>query len=477
MARFVEGQDRRQAAFLPDCLDDYVDPDNPVRVIDAFIDELDLVALGFERAQPAATGRPAYHPAMMLKLYVYGYMNRVQSSRRLEREAGRNTELMWLTGKLAPDFKTIADFRRDNAEAIRAVCRQFVGLCRGFGLLGSPVVALDGSRFKAVNNRDKNYTRAKLERWLKDADESITRYLAELDRADREEGRESPKVTRLAERIDRIRAHMRKLKEVEKELAAAPDGQVSLTDPDSRSMATSALGSGMVGYNVQAAVDAEHHLIVAHEVTNVGHDRHHLTRMAAKAKREMGADELTVLADRGYFGGEEVMACEAAGVIPIVPKTRTSPAKAEGRFAKSDFVYEPQDDSYRCPAGETLTFRYENVENGLTLRRYWTNTCSTCALKARCTTGKERRIARWEHEAVLEAMEKRLEDMPDAMTIRRSTVEHAFGTLKHWMGATPFLMKGLKNVATETSLAVLAYNLKRTISIMGVVPLVAALRA
>jgi transposase len=475
MGRFVEGQDRRQAAFLPDCLEDYVDPDNPVRVIDAFIDELDLVSLGFERAQPAATGRPAYHPAMMLKLYVYGYMNRVQSSRRLEREASRNTELMWLTGKLAPDFKTIADFRRDNADAIRAVCRQFVGLCRGFGLLGSSVVALDGSRFKAVNNRDKNFTRAKLERWLKDADESIARYLAELDRADREEGGEA-KIPRLTERIERLRAHMRKLKEVEQELEASSDGQVSLTDPDARSMATSALGSGMVGYNVQAAVDAQHHLIVAHEVTNVGHDRDHLAGMAAKAKAEMAADELTVIADRGYFEGEQVMACEAAGVTPIVPKTRTSLAKAQGRFDKNDFIYQPDSDSYRCPASEKLTRRFSTVEAGKTLHVYWTTACPGCALKARCTTAKLRRVRRWEHEAVLDAMEKRLQDMPDAMTIRRSTVEHAFGTLKHWMGATPFLMKGLKNVATEMSLSVLAYNLKRTISVMGVAPLVAAIR-
>lgn len=413
---------------------------------------------------------------MMLKLYIYGYMNRIQSSRRLEREAGRNVELMWLTGKLAPDFKTIADFRRDNAEAIKAACRRFVGLCRGFGLLGSSVVALDGSRFKAVNNRDKNFTRAKLERWLRDTDESIARYMAELDRTDREEDGASDKAERLAGRIDRLRARMARLKAIEKELEAAPDGQVSLTDPDARSMSTSAPGSGLVGYNVQAVVEPEHHLIVAHEVTNLGHDRAHLAAMAEKAKAEMAGKDLTVVADRGYFDGEEVMACEAAGVVPIVPKPDTSSAKADGRFSKNDFVYEHETDVYRCPAGERLTFRYATVEDGRTLRRYWASVCPTCPLKARCTPAPQRRISRWEHEAVLEAMRRRLEAMPGAMTMRRSTVEHAFGTLKQWMGTAPFLTRGLKNVGTEMSLSVLAYNLKRTIGIMGVAPLVAALR-
>jgi transposase len=262
MGRFVEGQDRRQAAFLPECLDDYVAPGNPVRVIDAFVDELDLAALGFSRAQPALTGRPAYHPAMMLRLY--GYVNRVPSSRRLEREAGRNTELMWLTGKLCPDFKTIAEFRRANADAIRAACRQYVVLCRELGLLGARVVAVDGSKFKAVNKRDRNFTRAKLAHSLAETDAAIARYLAELDAADLvEDGEPSAWVAELPTRIARLREHMQKLRDIEQALEAAPEGQVSLTDPDSRSMATSGRGSGIVGYNVQAAVEAEHHLIVA----------------------------------------------------------------------------------------------------------------------------------------------------------------------------------------------------------------------
>ncbi len=478
MGRFVEGRDRREAALLPECLDDYVASDNVVRVIDAFIDELDLVALGFARARPAATGRPAYHPAMLLKLYLYGYMNRVPSSRRLEREASRNTELMWLTGKLAPDFKTIADFRRGNGEAIRGVCRQFVVLCRELNLLGSQIVAVDGSKFKAVNKRDKNFTRAKLAQSLAETDASIARYLAELDAADHaEEGEPGTRVARLNERIARLRAHMQKLREIETQLAASPDEQVSLVDQDSRSMATSGRGSGVVGYNVQAAVEAGHHLIVAHEVTNEGHDRSQLANMATQAKSAMAADALTAIADRGYFSGDEILACEGNGVTAMVPRPLTSGAKAEGRYGKQDFVYEPGTDSYRCPAGEVLTRRFSSVESGKTMHTYFTNACSACALKATCTTGKERRIKRWEHEHVIDAMQKRLDEMPDAMRIRRSTVEHAFGTLKQWMGPCHFLTRGLKSVSAEMSLQVLAYNLKRTISIMGVAPLLAAIRA
>lgn len=477
MGRFVEGQDRRQAAFLPDCLDDYVDPDNPVRVIDAFIDELDLVALGFARAQPAATGRPGYHPAMMLKLYLYGYLNQVQSSRRLEREAGRIVELMWLTQKLSPDFKTIADFRRDNASAITAVCRQYVGVCRGLGLLAGSLIAIDGSRFKGVNARDKNFTRGKLDKRMAEVDASIARYLAELDEADRAERAVAPaKVEQLDTKLARLREQMQQLKDIEAKLEAAPDGQVSLTDADARAMGTSTPGTGLVGYNLQAAVEAEHHLIVAHEVTNTGSDRHQLATMATQARSEMSTDALTVVADRGYYDGEEILACEQAGITTLVPKPETSPAKAQGRFAKQDFAYEAASDSYRCPAGEQLTRRFATVEEGKTLHVYWTTACSGCACKARCTTGKERRIKRWEHEDVLDAMQQRLDDTPDAMLLRRRTVEHPFGTLKHWMGVAPLLTKGMKNVAAEISLAVLAYTLKRTINILGVQPLLAAIR-
>jgi transposase len=445
MSRFVEGEDRRQPALLPSCLDDYVDEESPVRVIDVFVDELDLSALGFERVQAASTGRPGYHPGAMLKLYLYGYLNQVHSSRRLEREAGRNTELMWLLGKLAPDFKTIADFRRDNGEALRASCAAFVAICRNIGLLTGGVVAIDGSRFKAVNTRDRNYTPAAVRRRIEQAEASIERYLEALDTADRQEGEEAElRGDRLKERLEALRRQVRDLKVMEAEVAQAPDRQISLTDPDARAMATNGKGTGLVGYNVQAAVDAEHHLVVAHEVTNQGHDRSQLANMAKQAKTATGAEDLSVLADRGYFSGEEILACEQAGSTPYVPKPLTSGAKADGRFGKPDFVYDPAHDAYRCPAGQTLSRRMTTVENGQTLHRYWNlSACQTCALKPHCTPAKERRITRWEHEAVIEAMQRRLDRAPKAMRIRRQTVEHVFGTLKAWMGATHFKTRRL----------------------------------
>ena len=317
MHRYIDGEDRMQQTLLPNSLEDYVSEENPVRVIEVFIDELDLAALGFSGMTPAATGRPAYHPATLLKIYLYGYLNRIQSSRRLERETQRNVELMWLTGRLSPDFKTIADFRKDNGEAIRAVCHQFVVLCRRLALFAQAVAAIDGSKFKAVNNRDKNFTKAKLKRRMEQVEASIARYLQALDTADRQEGEiAEAKSVRLHEKIAALREQMQAFRGLEKELLAAPDQQISLTDPDARSMATSGKGTGIVGYNVQTAVDIKHHLIVAHEVTNVGNDRTQLSKMAEQAKTAMGADTLDVLADRGYFKGEEILACEAIGVTP-----------------------------------------------------------------------------------------------------------------------------------------------------------------
>ena len=475
MGRFIEGCDRHQKLLLSDCVDDYVSAENPVRVIDVFVDELDLAALGFEGA--AATGRPGYHPATLLKLYLYGYMNQVQSSRRLEREAGRNVELMWLTGKLAPDFKTIADFRRDNGEAVRAACKQFVGLCRQVGLVAGGVVAVDGSRFKAVNTRDKNYTPAAIRLRLAQVEASIERYLDKLDTADRQEADVAEMRTkRLHERIEVLRRQMRELQSMARQVETAPDRQISLTDPDARAMATNGKGTGLVGYNVQAAVDADSHIVVAHEVTNIGHDRTQLANMGRQAKDATGAEHLTVLADRGYFSGVEVLACEEAGVIPICPKPLTSGAKAEGRFGKPDFLYDEPSDTYRCPAGEQLVKRSTTIENGLVLNRYWASTCRSCALKPGCTTGNERRVTRWEHEHVVQAMQDRLDRMPDAMRIRRRTIEHVFGTIKDWMGRSHFKTRRLGKVSTEMSLHVLAYNIKRAIALLGPAKLIAAMQ-
>jgi len=479
MKRFVEGVSRDQTTLFPECLEDWVSEDNPVRVIDVFVDELDLGGLGFERVVPRDTGRPSYHPSVLLKLYVYGYVNRVQSSRRLEREAGRNVEAMWLTGRRIPDHKTIADFRRDNGRAIRQVCARFVELCRGVGLLTGVDVAIDGSKFKAVNNRDRNFTQAKVRRRRAQIEDSVARYLQQLDSADRQEQTDAlaARVARLTEKIDRLKQEMRRLEALEARMLATPDEQISLTDPDARSMATSGRGSGVVGYNVQASVDTTNHLIVAHEVINVGNDRAQLSAMAGKTKAALGVAALDVVADRGYFSSQEILACKQANVTVTLPKPVTSGARARGRFGKQDFRYDKQADVYICPAGERLDYHYTNVENGLNLRRYWTTLCRDCAIKARCTTAKQRRITRWEHEHLLEEVQARLDAHPEKMRQRRETVEHPFGTIKARMGATHFLTRTLPKVRTEMALHVLAYNLTRALNILGAGPLMAAMRA
>jgi transposase len=479
MKRFIAGEDRRQATLLPDCLDDYVGADNPVRLVEAYVDELDLTALGFAGAVPEATGRPAYHPATLLKIYLYGYLNRIPSSRRLERESQRNIELIWLTGRLMPDFKTLADFRKDNGPAIQAACAQFVVLCRRLSLFGKAVVAIDGSKFKAVNNRDKNFTAAKVEARLVQVEASIARYLAALDRADLEQSDiAEPRTTRLTEKIAGLREQMQVLQAMRQRVEAAPDRQVSLTDPDARSMATSGKGTGIVGYNVQAAVDAEHHLIVAHAVTNVGSDRAQLAPMGLMAQEATECSTLTVLADRGYLNGDHVLACEGTGVLPCVPKTLTSGNAKRGLFTGQDFVYDAEKDHYTCPAGQHLTKGVARSDRRDEIDHYRNLTaCAACTLKPRCTADTARRIKRWVHEGVLDAMQGRLDRMPDAMKIRRQTVEHPFGTLKAWMGATHFLTRTLPKVKTEMSLQVIAYNMKRMIQIFGVGPLITAIRA
>jgi transposase len=479
MKRFVEGTDRGQATLFPECLADWIEENNAVQVIDVFVDELDLAALGFDGVAPEATGRPSYHPSVLLKLYIYGYLNRVQSSRRLEREAGRNVEVMWLTGRLVPDHKTIADFRKDNGRAIRQVCARFIMLCRRLDLLTEVSVAIDGSKFKAVNNRDKNFTRAKMERRIAQIEESVARYLQQLDTADRQEPSEALKIkaSHLKEKIEKLKQEMQRLATLKVEMLATPDQQISLTDPDSRSMATSGRGSGVVGYNVQVAVETKHHLIVTHEVTNEGSDRSQLSAMAKQAKATLNVEKLDAVADRGYFNGEEILACEEAGITVTLPKPMTSNSKAEGRFGKQDFRYVAEADVYVCPAGERLAYYYTTEDKGLVVHRYVTNVCRHCAIKHNCTKGKERRISRWEHEHVIDAVQRRLDEHPEKMRQRRETVEHPFGTIKARMGATHFLMKTLPRVASEMALHVLAYNLTRVMNIMGVRPLVAAMTA
>ena len=444
MKRFIEGENRDQSVLFPERLDDYIGEDNPVRAIDVFVDELDLKSLGFDGMEPEETGRPAYHPATLLKLYIYGYLNRIQSSRRLERETQRNIELVWLTGRLSPDFKTIADFRKDNGPAIRRVCSQFIALCRRLKLFTETLIG---------------------------------RYLEELDRADRMPSLVSEeRTTHIKMKMRMIKAEIRRLKQIGKKLAEATDRQLSLTDPDARVMATRSRSSPIVAYNVQTAVDAKHHLVVAHEVTNVGNDRSALSPMAEKAREAMGTKKLTAIADRGYFSGEQILKCEQSGIDAMVPKTMTSNNHAKGLFDKRDFQYLPKKDEYRCPAGQRAIYRFSTVENELTIRKYWSSACPRCALKPRCTPSPYRHITPWEHEAVVDAAQRRLDQNPWVSKIRRQTAEHPFGTLKAWMGSTHFFTRTLPRVSTEMSLHVLAYNMKRLLQIFGTQPLMQMMR-
>lgn len=471
MSKFIEGENRFQATLFPEHIDDFVTDDSPARVIDVFIDKLDLSALGF-KAAPATTGRPGYDPRTMLKLFVYGYLNQVRSSRKLEQEAGRNVELMWLIQRLVPDHKTIADFRRGNGKAIRLVCREFVMLCRKLDLLSDKLVAIDGSKFKAVNSPARNVTRGKIKRELEKLEASINRYLEALDDSDQVRVPEDHRT--LQEKIDALTEEMDRVKKLEARLLETPDKQISLTDPDSRSMARRTGGS-VVGYNVQAAVDAKHHLIVTHDVTNAGNDKGQLENMSRQAKEVLDADELKVIADRGYYNGEQIKACEKAGIKIHVPKPLTSANRAKGLFDRSEFRYDAEADIYHCPAGETLIFRHTADDHGRQMRRYLSSACPDCPIRQKCTTGRYRQMSRWVDENVLEIAQERLDAFPDAMKIRRSVAEHPFGTLKSWMGASHFLTKGLDNVSAEMSLHVLAYDIKRAIKLIGAKTLIDAI--
>ncbi len=478
MKRFIEGENRSQSTLFPEALDDYIAEENPVRVIDAFVTALDFKALGFKRIEPSVTGAPAYHPAALLKIYIYGYLNRIQSSRRLEKEARRNVEMMWLTERLSPSFKTIADFRKDNGKGIINVCKEFVGICRTLNLFANTIVAIDGSKFKAVNSGDKNFTPVRMKRRMERVEKHIARYLAELEEAD--QATPPPKkddTDGIKKKLARMQREMQRLNIIDSEMMNHPDKQISLTDPDARSMASTRRNSGAVCYNVQTAVDTTHHLIVAHEVTNRVTDRKELFNMSKLARTEMGSKDLTVLADRGYLSGLEILACQRADIDVYVPKPLTSGSKAAGRFTKQDFYYESEHNQYRCPAGEALKWRFTIEEKGKTMHKYWSSNCQACTIQKQCTTGKYRRISRWEHEGIIDAMEAGLEKEPNKMGIRRQTVEHPYGTLKHWMGSTHFLTKRFKGVSTEMSLHVLAYNLKRVMKIIGIKPLMEAVQA
>lgn len=479
MKRFVEEHDRTQSTLFPERLDDYISQENPIRIVDAFVEELDLGKIGFERVNPKSTGRPGYHPSTLLKLYIYGYLNRIQSSRRLEREATRNVELMWLIGRLTPDFKTIADFRKDNGKAIRQVCREFVEICRRLELFSKAMVAIDGSKFKAVNSRRNNDTKTVMKRRIERVERHIDKYMKMLDESDTGDQYDLELTeTDIKEKLTGLKDEMALLKEREKAVLAHPDHQVSRTDPDSRLMQKGKMGK-LVGYNVQTAVDTEYKLIVAHDVTTALSDRDRLSPTTKLAQDALKQKELTVLADRGYYSGAEITECYRSGAKALVPKNYTSGNKAAGLYDKAEFIYDKEKDIYTCPAGEVLTRRFESTDRGTKITCYYApqTVCRDCELKSKCTVGLTRRVRRTEYEDLLDTMEQDLEKMPEAVVLRASTVEHPYGTLKTWMGPQHFLMKKLKNVRTEMSLHVLAYNMKRMISILGVGSLIEAIRA
>ena len=462
----ITGEDRSQLLLLPDAVDGYVGPDNPVRFIDAFAGGLDLEAAGFQRVRPNDKGRPGYDPGDLLKLYIYGYLNRIRSSRRLEVETHRNLEVIWLLRQLRPDFKTIADFRRDNRNAFRAVFRQFVRLCRELDLYGRELIAVDGTRIKAVNNRDRNFTRAKLKTHLQRTCERLDRYLDQMNEADADDaGGRVDAVADLQEKIASLRKRKETLERHRQTLDDTGEAQLSLTDPDSRSMHSGTRVG--VGYNVQMAVDTKHNLIAEQQVHSKVSDLGLLAETATAARENLAACEI-----------EDIEDCEAAGITPYVPKPDRSTARRSGHFPKSEFQYDTATDTYRCPAGERLVPLYRasvgKSRAGTYLVSYVNRTaCRGCGLRERCTKKTYRRLTRFENESTMERMADRLAAKPEVMDRRRESVEHPFGSIKQWMGQGAFLTRRLGNVCGEFSLTALAYNMRRAINLVGIPALIA----
>jgi transposase len=466
---YINGVDRSQMVMFPEVLDDYVTEESVVRFIDAFVEKLDLNELNFERATPKETGRPGYDPGDLLRLYVYGYWNGIRSSRKLEREAGRNVELMWLLRRLEPDFKTIADFRKDNLKGIKGVCREFTLLCKEMGMIGGELFGVDGSKFKAVNSKERNFTAKKLEKRIKWADEKIEKYLEEMDKADKEEGAEKKlSAEELKEKIEKLRKRMDEDKRMVKELKESGETQKSLTDSEARLMKTR--HGADVCYNAQIAVDSKNRLIIADDVNNAVSDQGQLANIAKQAKEVLAVASVEVVTDRGYYDCDQVKQCEDAGISVYMGKPPTS---NHGLFTKQDFKYDAQGDVYICPAGEELTHR-TTESNGV--KRYKTDACRKCSLRERCTkTESGRMITRRTDEAVMERMASRVRENPEKMELRKTLVEHPFGTIKRNLGLSYFLLKGEEKVRAEFSLGVFAYNLKRMMTIVGAKKMIAAL--
>jgi transposase len=481
---YINGSELGQHMLFPSTLDEYISEANAVRAIAAFIEALDLEALGFVRAQPADTGRPGYDPRQLLGLYIWGHMNRLRTSRKLETECGRNLEAMWLMHKLEPDFKTIADFRKENGEGIKQAVVRFRLWCLSEGLYGQEVVAIDGSKFKAQNNSERNFTQKKLAEVIKREQKRVEKYLRELDEADTAddeaeaaaEPRAPLSAKELQEKLERLKQKLAGHEKLLQQMKEEGISQVSLTDSDARLMKSSK-GSA-VSYNVQTVIDQKHKLIAVYEVTNDGNDLGQLANMARQAKQALGVEELTVLSDGGYFEGENIKECEAAGINTYLPLPQSGAATSRGLFPASQFTYDAARDLYICPQGEELTFRgKEKGSNKKEYRIYRTAACATCALRAQCTKAKlGRKVRRWIHEDVLDRLRERIRAHPELIKQRKELAEHPFGTIKLFMDQGYFLLKGIKKVTTEFSLTVLSYNFKRVINILGVERMISSLK-
>lgn len=478
---YINGTEPGQHELFPSTLDEYIAEANPVRAIAAFTEALDFEALGFVRARAANTGRPGYDPRQLLGLYIWGHLNRIRTSRKLERECGRNLEAIWLMRKLEPDFKTIADFRKDNGAAIKQVVVRFRLWCLSEGLYGQEVVAIDSSKFKAQNNSERNFTPKKLAEVIKREQKRVEKYLRELDEGDAaEDAAETGAPVSAEELREKLKRLKEKLAGHEKLVQRMKDeglSQVSLTDADARLMKTSK-GSA-VSYNVQTVIDKKHKLIVTYEVTNEGNDQGQLAKMALQGKEALGVDQLTVLSDGGYFDGEKIKECEAAGITAYLPVPESGAASSRGLFPASDFTYNAGRDVYVCPQREELTFRgKEKGSNKKEYRIYRTAACVSCPVRAQCTTAKKgRKLRRWIHEDVLERLKERLHANPAQLRVRKELAEHPFGTVKLGMDQGYFLLRGIKKVTTEFSLTVLSYNFKRVLNICGVEQMIRSLKA
>jgi len=472
LMRYIQGEDRSQSALFPLSLDELIPEDHLVRVIEAYISLLDFEQLGFDKARPKATGRPSYDPADLLKLYLYGYFQRIRSSRRLEVECQRNVEVMWLLGRLAPDFKTIADFRRDNSAAFTATCRAFVRFCRQAGLIAGELVAIDGSKFQAVASSRKHLTLKKLQQRDAALDKKIARYLAQLDEGDR--GEESESIDRSAVQAALAGLQVKKANNQTCQVLMQAQGLVQhiVGEPDAQKMRTAS--GPLVTYNIQSAVDAKHCLILHHEVTQEGTDNRQLEPMAKAAKEQLKQSELCVTADAGYSNGAQFQACEDAGITAFVPPNRAinTTGGDEQYFDRTEFSYDSGSDQYQCPAGNRLTLK--QLSKGDRIYQAAINDCQRCPLKSRCTKAERRYLTRHAHEAAFERMERRMKAHPEMMVNRRSIVEHPFGNLKQWVfGNGRFLLRQLQGARAEMALAVQAYNLKRVIQVLGVQKLMA----